>query len=107
MRNAASHAEALGGAPDDTGTNPPQHNTAGGPLMDFAHSARAQGYIKRLRDFLDREVIPFEDDYMRENRALNDGADWTKWQSLPRMEDWKVKLYCFGTFRKKILESKI
>src|SRR3712207_7770814 len=47
-------------------------------LMDFAHSERAQDYLKRVGAFLDDEIRPVEEPYLRELHARDD-----RWVVLP------------------------
>ncbi len=59
--------------------------------MDFTPSAKAQDYITRLTDFMNREVAPIEAEYRAQNRALNAGPDWRDWRVPPLMEALKAK----------------
>lgn len=64
--------------------------------MDFTPSAKAQDFIERLRTFMEQEVFPVERDFLKQNRAVNGGADWRDWQSVPLMEDLKEKARAAG-----------
>ena len=59
--------------------------------MDFAPSPKAQDYLDRLRTFIAREVSPVEEQYRRENAALNAGADWTRWRVPAIIEELKAR----------------
>lgn len=48
--------------------------------MDFTPSQKCQDYSERLERFMADHVMPNEARYLEENRQLNSGADWTKWQ---------------------------
>ncbi len=54
--------------------------------MDFAHSERAQDYLKRVGAFLDDEIRPVEEPYLRELHARED-----RWVVLPVVEELKAK----------------
>src|SRR3954454_17239012 len=54
--------------------------------MDFAHSERAQDYLKRVGAFLDDEIRPVEEPYLRELHARDD-----RWVVLPVVEELKAK----------------
>jgi len=64
--------------------------------MDFAPSPKAQGYIDRLRAFMDAEVFPLEAEYHKANRKLNGSDDWTTWQAPPLMDALKAKAKAAG-----------
>src|ERR1700710_2136866 len=54
--------------------------------MDFAHSDRAQDYLERVEAFIETEIRPVEDPYLRELHALDD-----RWVVLPVVEELKAK----------------
>jgi acyl-CoA dehydrogenase len=54
--------------------------------MDFAHSERAQDYLKRVGDFLDQHIRPAEEPYLRELHSRDD-----PWVVLPVVEELKAK----------------
>jgi acyl-CoA dehydrogenase len=54
--------------------------------MDFAHSERAQDYLGRVGDFLEQEIRPAEEPYLRELHSLDN-----KWVVLPVVEKLKAK----------------
>lgn len=59
--------------------------------MDFQHSAKAQDYIQRVKDFMATEIEPIEDDYLRELHSLEN-----KWVVLPIIEELKAKAKAAG-----------
>lgn len=64
--------------------------------MNFEPSARAQDFHQRLSGFLEQHVAPAERDIREQNRRLNAGADWTRWQCLPLVEGLKEKARAAG-----------
>jgi alkylation response protein AidB-like acyl-CoA dehydrogenase len=61
--------------------------------MDFAYSTRARDYIERLNAFMAEHVLPAESIYRRQ---LAGGADWTRWNQPPIMEELKAKAKAAG-----------
>ncbi len=59
--------------------------------MDFEHSAKAQDYIKRVKEFMKNEIEPVEEDYLRELHSLEN-----KWVVLPIIEELKAKARAAG-----------
>jgi acyl-CoA dehydrogenase len=64
--------------------------------MEFQPSARSQDILQRLRTFMRTEIEPVETDYLRDARALNPDADWTRWQVPVQMESLKAKARAEG-----------
>ncbi|MDQ1650264.1 MAG: acyl-CoA dehydrogenase, partial [Frankiaceae bacterium] len=54
--------------------------------MDFALTERGQDYLTRVRTFIDEEIRPVEEPYLRELHALED-----RWVVLPIVEELKAK----------------
>jgi acyl-CoA dehydrogenase len=54
--------------------------------MDFALTERGQDYLTRVRAFIDEEIRPVEEPYLRELHALED-----RWVVLPIVEELKAK----------------
>jgi acyl-CoA dehydrogenase len=54
--------------------------------MDFGLSERAQDYAKRIEAYLEDEIAPVEEPYLRELHARDD-----KWVVLPVVEELKTK----------------
>ncbi|UXD86055.1 acyl-CoA dehydrogenase family protein [Thalassolituus hydrocarboniclasticus] len=59
--------------------------------MDFEHSAKAQDYIKRVKEFMKNEIEPVEENYLRELHSLDN-----KWVVLPIIEELKAKARAAG-----------
>ncbi len=64
--------------------------------MDFEPSVRSQDVLRRLRRFMREHIEPIEADYLREARALNSGADWTRWQVPAQMAELKARARAEG-----------
>ena len=64
--------------------------------MDFQPSPRARDFAHRLSDFFVEHIAPAESEVRRINRALNQGADWTRWQVPPIVEELKAKARAAG-----------
>lgn len=62
--------------------------------MDFSHSAKTQGLIKQVRDFVEQEVIPAEAAYLEE--IGSDDPHWTAWRAPDAMEQLKAKAKSAG-----------
>jgi acyl-CoA dehydrogenase len=59
--------------------------------MDFSPSAKAQAYLERMQHFIDTHIAPVEETYREENRKQNAGTDWTRWRTLPMIDELKAK----------------
>lgn len=59
--------------------------------MDFQHSPKAQEYLRRVKDFMQTEIEPVEEDYLRELHSLDN-----KWVVLPIIEELKAKAKSAG-----------
>lgn len=59
--------------------------------MDFTPSPKARDYLERTRAFFATHIEPVADDIRRQNRELNRGTDWTRWQTVPLVEALKSK----------------
>ena len=64
--------------------------------MDFNPSARTQDYLKRLDKFIRKQITPIEESYLRDNPSRAAGADHTKWQVAPIIEELKAKARAEG-----------
>lgn len=64
--------------------------------MDFTPSPKAQDYLKRTRSFFTTHIDPVADDIRRQNREINHGTDWTRWQTIPLVEALKAKARAEG-----------
>jgi alkylation response protein AidB-like acyl-CoA dehydrogenase len=59
--------------------------------MDFNHSEKTQGYIKRVKAFMDEHIYPVEEQIYAETHKLNPDGDWQNWQAHPLIEPLKKK----------------
>jgi alkylation response protein AidB-like acyl-CoA dehydrogenase len=59
--------------------------------MNFSHSEKTQGYIERVKAFMDEHVYPVEEQIYAETHELNPGGDWQNWQVHPLIEPLKKK----------------
>jgi len=59
--------------------------------MDFSLTPRCQDYLDRVTAFMDKEIVPIEDDYFREVRAQKD-----IWKVLPIIDELKAKAKAQG-----------
>lgn len=64
--------------------------------MDFTPSPKARDYLARTRSFFTTHIDPVADDIRRQNRELNHGTDWTRWQTIPLVEALKTKARAQG-----------
>ncbi|GAB2989416.1 acyl-CoA dehydrogenase family protein [Psychrosphaera aestuarii] len=64
--------------------------------MNFEPSAKSQEYLARLKAFMAEHVYPAEQEILATNRALNETADWTKWQLPPQINELKQKAKAAG-----------
>ncbi|HEX2253249.1 MAG TPA: acyl-CoA dehydrogenase family protein [Thermoanaerobaculia bacterium] len=59
--------------------------------MDFTPSPRSQDYLHRVRSFVDERVLPWEAERLVELAASTHGGDWTRWRTLPGLEELKAE----------------
>lgn len=64
--------------------------------MDFAHSEQTKSLLKQIKAFMAEHIEPFEEGYLREIIAKNNGSDWTQWQVDPRIDELKAKAKAAG-----------
>lgn len=64
--------------------------------MDFNLSPRALDYRNRVRDFMERHVLPIEESYFNSLNARNHGGDWTLWRVSPAIESLKAEARAAG-----------
>jgi acyl-CoA dehydrogenase len=64
--------------------------------MDFNHSEKTQGYIERVKAFMDEHIYPVEEQIYAETHELNPGGDWQNWQVHPLIEPLKKKAQVAG-----------
>lgn len=59
--------------------------------MNFTISTKAQQYLNKTKDFIEREIEPIEIDFWREAVATNHGDDWENWRWPAVFESLKEK----------------
>lgn len=59
--------------------------------MDFSHNERTQDYLKRIRDFMQTHIVPWEAERTEQLHNSQNGGDWHQWQPLEGMEALKTK----------------
>jgi acyl-CoA dehydrogenase len=64
--------------------------------MDFEQSPRTKDYLKRLSRFMRKQIAPVEESYLRDNPSRAAGADHTRWQVSPVIEELKAKAKAEG-----------
>jgi len=73
--------------------------------MDFNHSPKAQEYLERMKAFIEREIMPIEEQYHRDNMALNPDGNWRDWQTLPIIDELKAKAKAEGLWNFWLTDS--
>lgn len=64
--------------------------------MNFAHNELTQGYLERLKAFMDEHIYPLETQIYAETHALNPDGNWRNWQVHPLIEPLKQKAKTAG-----------
>ena len=64
--------------------------------MDFEQSQRSREMLQRVRQFITTHIAPVEEQYFRELRQRNHGADWTQWTVAPVIEELKARARAEG-----------
>ncbi len=59
--------------------------------MNFEYSDKANDYLKRLKTFMNKEVLPLEKSIIEENANNNETSDWTQWKVPSAIEPLKQK----------------
>lgn len=59
--------------------------------MDFSHSDRTRDYLKRIRNFMDERIAPWEAETHQYLAASRNAGDWQQWQVLPGLEALKAE----------------
>jgi acyl-CoA dehydrogenase len=75
--------------------------------MDFNHSEKTQGYIERVKAFMDKHIYPVEEQIYAETLALNPGGDWKNWQAHPLIEPLKKKAQEAGLWNLFLPDAKL
>lgn len=73
--------------------------------MDFEPSARSKDITRRVRQFIQQNVLPIERDHWESIHAANWGGDWTRWQIPPHIEALKAKAREEGLWNLFLQES--
>lgn len=64
--------------------------------MDFAHSEQTTQLLKAVKEFMAEHIQPYEETYLRDIVANNNGSDWTKWQVNPKIDELKAQAKAAG-----------
>ncbi len=64
--------------------------------MNFNLPARAQEYLDKLKEFMDKHVYPFERDWIEYNKKNNPDGNWKTWTEHPKLEELKAKAKAEG-----------
>ncbi len=75
--------------------------------MDFNHSEKTQGYIERVKAFMDQHIYPVEEQIYAETHELNPGGDWKNWQVHPLIEPLKKKAQEAGLWNLFMPDAKL
>lgn len=75
--------------------------------MDFNHSEKTQGYIERVRAFMDEHVYPVEEQIYTETLELNPDGNWKNWQAHPLIEPLKKKAQEAGLWNLFLPDDKL
>lgn len=59
--------------------------------MDFSQSAKTEDYSKRIQDFMQTHILPWEAERLEDLSQSHSGGDWTQWQPLQGIESLKAK----------------
>jgi acyl-CoA dehydrogenase len=58
--------------------------------LDFTHSERSQGLLKRVNKFIRTRIQKVEEEHLRASTSQSHGGDHTKWQVAPIIEELKA-----------------
>jgi alkylation response protein AidB-like acyl-CoA dehydrogenase len=76
--------------------------------MDFSHSAQAQSYTQRVRDFVEKQVLPLETELLKEAaQGERGGPDWKQWRVLPAVEALKARARAEGLWNLFLPDDKL
>ena len=64
--------------------------------MNFNLPVRAQEYLGKLKEFMDKHVYPFERDWIEYNKKNNPDGNWKTWTEHPKLEELKAKAKAEG-----------
>lgn len=57
--------------------------------MNFNPSGKSVDYLKRLKNFMNTNVYPFEKEWIEFNKVNNPDSDWTQWKEHPKLDKLK------------------
>ena len=75
--------------------------------MYFNHSEKTQGYIERVKAFMDDHIFPVEDQIYAETHQLNPDGNWQNWQAHPFIEPLKKKAQEAGLWNLFLPDDKL
>ncbi|MEO7795402.1 MAG: acyl-CoA dehydrogenase family protein [Thermoanaerobaculia bacterium] len=75
--------------------------------MDFALSPLAESLLTRLRDFLDREVHPHEEEILATRARHCPGPHWRTWQDSPLVAKLQAKARAAGLWNLFLADSQL
>ena len=75
--------------------------------MNFAHNAKTQDYLTRLKEFMDQHVYPVETQIYQQTHELNPDGNWRKWQSHPLIETLKQQAKTEGLWNLFLPDAKL
>jgi len=75
--------------------------------MDFNHSPRTVDYLARIRLFIQDQIMPVEEQYIRSIHEKNSGGDWQQWKLSPAVEALKNKARTAGLWNLFLPDAKV
>ena len=75
--------------------------------MDFTPSVKSQDYLKRLQEFMQLHVYPFEESYRSYQRDNNSHGRWKEWTEHPELAALKQKAKAAGLWNLFLPDEKL
>ncbi|MEM0997677.1 MAG: acyl-CoA dehydrogenase family protein [Bacteroidota bacterium] len=75
--------------------------------MDFRPSPRSEDYLRRLKEFMQAHVYPFEKEHLAYHQSHNPGGNWKEWTEHPRIAELKEKARAAGLWNLFLPDSKL
>ena len=75
--------------------------------MDFTPSVKSQDYLKRLQEFMQLHVYPFEESYRSYHRDNNSHGRWKEWTEHPELAALKQKAKAAGLWNLFLPDEKL
>lgn len=75
--------------------------------MDFTPSVKSQDYLKRLQEFMQLHVYPFEESYRSYHRDNNSHGRWKEWTEHPELAALKQKAKAAGLWNLFLPDKKL